>query len=66
MFVTVKKGVRGYFAVLMDSEEGPINSSFFHYPTIGPAIVDGEQWADVEGVEFILSDSSNEEGDKNS
>jgi hypothetical protein len=56
-FITVFKGIRGYFAVLMayDTElkyHTPLNSSDFSYSTIEEATSDALQWACIEEIEF--------------
>lgn len=56
-FVTVTKGMRGFFAVLMSTDEdgfaSPQNSGIGSYRTAEAAIPEAKSWAEAEGIPFM-------------
>lgn len=50
MYVDVTKGMRGWFAVIVDEEEGPIQSSPVESKTKEGAVQDAIAWAEDEGL----------------
>lgn len=57
-YVTITKGMRGYFAVLMwwNEKDGgfwePYQSGIGSYETVDAAEPEAETWANLEGVEY--------------
>lgn len=58
-FISVSRGMSGYFAVLMawttqDDECGyePWNTGFGRYATREEAVREAREWAEAEGLEF--------------
>ncbi|MEK6881312.1 MAG: hypothetical protein AABY22_16945 [Nanoarchaeota archaeon] len=52
-FITIERGLRGWFALLADNE-GPILSSDFSSDNRDLAIEDAIEWAESENIRLIL------------
>lgn len=55
MYVTTTKGMRGWFAVLIDDSDGfpePVSTGIGSFDTKEQAEKEAKDWARAEGVEF--------------
>lgn len=53
VYVTIYHPVAGYKAVLMDYDEGPIQTGYFAYATAEEARLEARMWAEAEEVPFL-------------
>lgn len=60
--IQVTKGLAGWFAVMIADNEGfpqPECSGIGRYAEQRYAIMEGQQWADAEGIPFVMPDIDN-------
>ena len=53
VYITVYNPICGWKAVLMDRDEGPIQTGYFAFKTREEAVKDAKYWAKCEDIPFI-------------